>query len=121
MDLDLTPQHLHILRHSLGLDDNGHGREYRNHYVSGPGHHSCRLLQELVTAGYMEERRSPGFLAKGDKCFYVTEKGRGVAWVPEPVLSPRKRRWQAFTDVREALPDLSFKTFLTHPEFARYR
>jgi hypothetical protein len=38
--MPLDPAHLHILRHSLGLDDEGRGNQYRNYYcaaVTRPG------------------------------------------------------------------------------------
>jgi len=59
-------QHLHILQHSLGLDD--HGRDskgalcppktYRNHYVTDDQGGSGALCNEMVAAGLME-RHAP--------------------------------------------------------------
>lgn len=32
----MTAIRLHILRHSLGLDEEGHGHEYRNYFATAP-------------------------------------------------------------------------------------
>lgn len=120
-DSPLDDKSLHILRHSLGLDDNGHGCIYRNHYVAGQWHHSYERLLALVQSGHMEQRPVPNFLGPSDDVFSVTEKGQAAAFVPEPPLPPAKRRWQAYQEVKEVLPDLPFRLFLTHPNFARYR
>ena len=117
----LDDKSLHILRHSLGMDDNGHGNMYRNHYVAGPGHHSYDRLLALVQSGHMEKGDACKFLPSGDEVFYVTEKGRAVAFVPEPPLPPAKRRWKAFRELKEVMTELSFRSFLTDPDFARYR
>lgn len=117
----LDDKSLHILRHSLGLNAKGHGNMYRNHYVAGPGHHSYSHLLALVQSGHMKKGHACKFLPAGDEVFSVTEKGNAVAFVPEPPLPPAKRRWQAYQELKEVLPDLPFRQFLTHPNFARYR
>ncbi len=41
---------LHILQHSLGLDQFGEGRQYRNHFAAGPGGQDfadCVALTEM--------------------------------------------------------------------------
>lgn len=65
----MTPDQLHTLQHSLGLDQYGQGRIYRNHYVGGEG--SCR---PLVALGFMTEHR-PSEWTGGDPWFRVTEVG----------------------------------------------
>ena len=64
-----------ILRHSLGL---GRGdREYRNHFVTGPGSTDYPHCEALVASGLMT--KSPGHpLSGGDPIYYVTEAGRAA-------------------------------------------
>lgn len=35
--MNATTRELEILRHSLGLKNNGSSRQYRNHFVTGEG------------------------------------------------------------------------------------
>lgn len=42
---------LRILQHSLGLDQYGAGRQYRNHFVTGEGSDGFPLCRELVAEG----------------------------------------------------------------------
>lgn len=71
----MTPARLHILQHSLGLDQYGQGSWYRNHYVCGPGHHGYDDCIALVADGLMVER-PPRELFGGDSCFVVTQAGK---------------------------------------------
>lgn len=120
-DTPLDTKSMHILRHSLGLNAKGHGKMYRNHYVAGPGHHSYEHLLSLVKSGHLEKGDPCNFLPKGDEVFYVTDKGQAVAFVPEPPLPPAKRRWKTYRELKEVMPDLPFRLFLTDPDFAQYR
>lgn len=72
----LAPERVDILRHALGL---GRGsREYRNHFVTGPGSTDYPHCEALVAAGLMT--RSEGHaLSGGDPVFRVTEAGRVAA------------------------------------------
>ena len=64
-----------ILRHALGLGRSE--REYRNHFVTGPGSTDYPHCEALVTAGLMT--KSPGHpLSGGDPIYYVTEAGRAA-------------------------------------------
>lgn len=89
---------LHILQHSLGLDQYGQGRQYRNHYVAGPGHHSYSHLLELVALGYMTERPATA-ISGGDPWFSVTRAGiEAVALFspappPPPKVNSAKKRY----------------------------
>lgn len=65
---------LHILQHSLGLDEYGQGEQYRNHFVTGEGSNDFPLCRELVAEGLMMERVG-GVLSGGDSVFYVTPEG----------------------------------------------
>jgi len=66
---------LDILRHSLGLNQYGEGKQYRNHFVTGPGSDDFDDCRALVAEGMMVERAA-GELSGGDPIFQVTIKGR---------------------------------------------
>lgn len=97
----MTTQHLHILHHSLGLDQYGQGNQYRNHFVTGEGSKDHSACMELVDAGLMT-RRSGNPLTGGDDLFIVTTKGiefvalNGPAPPPRAKLSRSQKRYQAF-------------------------
>jgi hypothetical protein len=96
---------LEILQHSLGLDEYGHGRPYRNHFVTGPGSKDFEACCSLTGRGLMEDHgMSP--LYGGDHCFTVTDAGRG--YVREhspkpPKLTRSQRRYLAFLDADSGL------------------
>jgi hypothetical protein len=73
-----TKEELQILRHSLGLDDNGKGNPYRNHFVTGEGTTDWPICNRLVENGLMQVRRNHP-LSGGDDCFFVTEIGKAAA------------------------------------------
>lgn len=101
-----TPEQLHILQHSLGLDQYGKGNAYRNHFVTGPGTDDYPHCQELVTAGYMlEHPRST--LSGGDPVFTVTDAGKNAvtAYSPKPPrLTRSKQRYQQWLDADAPVP-----------------
>lgn len=71
-----TPEQVDILRHSLGLRDDGRGSAYRNHFVAGgKDETTCR---ELVALGLMVEGRRSD-MTGGDPVFFVTDAGKAVA------------------------------------------
>lgn len=86
---------LHILQHSLGLDQYGRGTFYRNHFCTGEGsldHPSC---MSLVEQGFMVRRANVEMFG-GMDMFYVTPSGRSavVEYSPAPPkLSPGKQRY----------------------------
>ena len=64
-----------ILRHALGLGRSD--REYRNHFVTGPGSTDYPHCESLVADGLMTKR--PGHpLSGGDPIYTVTELGRAA-------------------------------------------
>lgn len=70
---DLTEQQREIMRHALGL--NRGTREYRNHFVTGPGSDDYADCETLTDAGLM--KKYPGHvLTGGDPCYVVTDAGR---------------------------------------------
>lgn len=93
---------LHILQHSLGLDQYGRGRQYRNHYVAGGD--DVGRCQELAAMGYMREHKMSPALTGGSPCFVVTDRGfEAVALYspappPEPKLTAAQKRYQEHLD-----------------------
>lgn len=77
-DTSLSPEHLHILRHSLGVGDRGTKKSYRNHFVTGEGSVDYPGCMHLVGMGYMK-RRDPSPLTGGDFVFIVTSEGKDAA------------------------------------------
>jgi hypothetical protein len=105
----MTPNQLHILRHSLGLDQNGHGRTYRNYYCTGKNCDGYADIIALKDAGLM---KFSNFINEGrDEIFTVTEDGRREALkdVVYPKLTRSQRRMQAY---RNSDSGLSFKEWL---------
>jgi hypothetical protein len=47
----MSPKLLHILQHSLGLNEYGRGTFYRNRFVTGEGSIDRLLCMELVELG----------------------------------------------------------------------
>ena len=115
---------LEILLHTLGLDYNKSIEPYRNHFVAGPGHSDMPIILRLIERGFMEEILKPGFLPEGDKVFAVTAAGIVHALKNRP-HTPRRtraqRRYDAFVEIADVYPDLTFREFLTHPKFEAYR
>jgi hypothetical protein len=91
---------LHILQHSLGVDEFGRGRQYRNHFVTGEGsidHPHCMALVEM---GLMTKHAGSA-LTGGDDLFHVTEAGRRyvVEHSPAPPkLSRSKSRYREYLE-----------------------
>lgn len=72
----VTTRQLDILRHSLGLDDYGRGKMFRNHFVAGGDDEvACR---SCVAEGWMVEGRRSD-LTGGDPVFFVTDAGKKLA------------------------------------------
>lgn len=104
----LSPEHLHILQHALGLDQYGLGEMYRNHYVGGV--EECR---PLVAMGLMEEMK-PRSISGGDIWFIVTKAG--IEAVKNESPKPHKptrsqKRMQDYRDFSDAY-DCTFREFI---------
>lgn len=94
---------LHILQHSLGVDQYGNGVQHRNHFVTGPGgkdHADCMALVEM---GLMANRGSSA-LTGGSDCFIVTRAGKDYMSLnspvppPQPKLTKSKMRYQRYLE-----------------------
>lgn len=63
-------EELLVLRHALGLKDDGNGKSYRNYYAAEPNDPVCKAL---AVKGDMERRPVHAW---GDLLYYrVTEQG----------------------------------------------
>jgi len=108
----LKSELLHILQHSLGLDQYGQGRQYRNHFVAG-GENIARC-RELVSLGHMVEHE-PSFLTGGSLWFSVTPKGINAVALESPKppkLTRGQQRYREYLDADGAFA--SFGDFLKH-------
>lgn len=85
----MTAEQLHILQHSLGVDQYGRGRQYRNRFVTGPGSTDFPICCELVEMGFMVMRSLVPILPPSDKCFFVTDEGKAAMREHSP-KPPRK-------------------------------
>ncbi len=72
---------LAILRHALGLNQDGTGRAYRNHFVTGPGCDEYLDCTALVDAGLMT-RHDGSPLSGGEPIFIVTRDGKTKSVAP---------------------------------------
>lgn len=99
----MTPAQLHILQHSLGVDQYGRGQQYRNHFCAGgKDRDTCR---ELVAAGYMTEHRASD-ITGGNPVFTVTREGRiamAEASPKRPKLTRSQRRYRDYLDADSSL------------------
>jgi hypothetical protein len=93
----LNCEQLHILQHSLGLDQYGRGEIYRNHFCAGGKDES--VCRSLVALGFMREHRQTELFP-----YYncsVTEAGKEAVrkFSPKPPkLTRSQRRYRAFLD-----------------------
>ncbi len=97
-----TKSQLHILRHSLGLDDSGRGTEFRNHFCTGPGTTDWPDIEALIALGLMENKGEVSMWGN-NYGIVVTEAGKAVARKqdPQPKLSRgtlRYRKWLRDSD-----------------------
>jgi len=92
----MTPNQLHILQHSLGVDQHGQGDQYRNRYVCDKGNVD---IDALIADGLMVDRGSMGDLTGGMHVYMVTESGKLAmreSSPPPPRLTRSQKRYQAY-------------------------
>jgi len=114
----VSESHLKVLRHMLGLTD-PYRREqvpYRDYYCANQGD---VLLHEMEEAGLVRRYRC----TDGYESFCTTERGRreGIKSALARRKGPAARRYARFLDLRDVVPDVTFREFLTRPEFAELR
>jgi len=95
---------LHILQHSLGLDQCGRGDSYRNHFVTGEGSDDFRTCMALLDAGLMRMSVRKAWLG-GMDTFFVTDAGKAYVAEhspPPPKLTASQRRYREWLDISDA-------------------
>lgn len=114
----MTDNHLDILRHMLGINvsDRRNPPEYRDYACADPGD---AIMHALHDAGLVRMYR----FGNGYEWWTTTDAGKAAARASQrAMLKPKASRVYArFLDVRDVLPDLTFRQFLTSPEFAETR
>jgi hypothetical protein len=91
---------LHILQHSLGVDQYGLGPRYSNHFVTGPGSIDYDNCLALVDDGLMK-RQSGSMLTGGGDVFFVTDAGKKFVAEhspPPPKLTRGQRRYREWLE-----------------------
>ncbi|ARO22906.1 hypothetical protein TAL182_CH01093 [Rhizobium sp. TAL182] len=102
---------LHILQHSLGLDQYGRGQMHRNHFVTGAGSDDHAACMALVALGYMT-RRANVQIYGGDDLFHVTEVGKRAVIDASPAPPKLSAGQQRYLDYLDADSSLSFGDWL---------
>lgn len=92
----MTPEQLHVLQHSLGVDKYGQGAMHRNHFCAGGK--DVELCRSLAALGFMIERPASE-LTGGDPLFHVTATGKHAVRNESPKppkLTRGQRRYREF-------------------------
>jgi len=105
-------ERLHILQHSLGLNQYGEGNQYRNRYVCGPGNYSYDHCLLLVEQGLMVRKWSGNELTGGDDLFMVTAKGIDYVALNSPPAPKLTRSQQRYRDWLRSDCGYSFREWL---------
>lgn len=114
------PEHLDMLRHMLGINDPSKLREpYRDYAAAIPGD---TLFVEMENLGLVKRYRKADETTEYD-WYTCTEAGKKIAIEShKSILLPKsKRRYLRYLDISDCHHDLSFKEFLTSPEYAEAR
>lgn len=116
--LNLSDEQLRVLRHMLGINKPREAAPipYRDRYCAPVGDPA---LEALVAAGAVERYAEEG----GYSWYRTTPAGREAAIASHRAIRWRKpaRVYARYLAIRDALSDLSFKRFLTDPQFADER
>ena len=105
---------LHILQHSLGVDQHGQGERYRNHFVTGEGSDDYPACVAAVAAGLMT-RRAGSPLTGGDDLFRVTVAGEQFVTERSPPPPKLTRSQQRYRDY------INSDTSMTFLEYVRWK
>lgn len=116
--VQLNDEQLRILRHMLGIDvdDTPNPSEYRDYYCAN---RDDPVLCGMAGLGVVERYASDHHY----DWYRTTGVGKAVARASQrAMLLPKPKRiylrWLSISDVR---PDLTFRDFLTQPEYAETR
>jgi hypothetical protein len=121
MTITLTPDQLRTLRHMLGINT-PEARipvPNRNYYAANPGDPQMLALAEL---GMVERYRKADSVYAYDY-YRCTEAGEANAIASHKTIrnTRAQRVYLCFLDCRDVFEDLTFKRFLTDPQFAETR
>lgn len=108
---DVPSDQLSILRHALGVGEDGCAPSYRNHFVTSEGGRDHALCMALVAGGLMT-RHSGNALTGGSDVFGATNAGRLAAVGTPPKLSRSQQRYREYL---RADSNLSFIDWLRSP------
>jgi len=98
--MKLTSEQLHILQHSLGVDQYGRGNQYRNYFATGPGCTDYTKCCELIEMGLMRNMgKMP--MTSGLEYFEVTPKGIDTVAFESPRPPKVSRSRQRYLDYLE--------------------
>lgn len=117
----ISEDHLGVLRHMLGIDSSRPTEPSRNHYAVCPGSPDDTEMREMVKLGLVK------YYGKAwEYHFYqATERGTRSAIDSHKKMVrkvPKKRRvYLSWLSTKDAIPNLSFKEFLTNPKYESFR
>lgn len=116
--MSFTAEQLDTLRHMLGINtpDDRVPKPYRNYYCANRDDPELRLLADLGAVRLYSQH--------GNYDWYCcTDEGRAAAMRSHRTIRRTKaqRIYSKFLDVRDCCPDVTFKQFLTEPDFAETR
>ena len=111
----MTKPQLHILHHSLGADQYGHGGGHRNHFCAGGSDEV--ICRELVAMGFMklwphanpETGETPGYPYYNCS---VTDAGKTAMLAESPAPPKLTRSQQRYRDYLKADTGFSFREYL---------
>jgi hypothetical protein len=107
----MTDSELQIIQHSLGLDQYGRGRGYRNHFCTGAKSRDHSVCAALVAQGFMRCRSNVEMYG-GDDVFFVTDEGRKACQENSPSPPKLTRGQQRYADFLAYDSSLSFIEYL---------
>jgi hypothetical protein len=107
----VTPEQLQILQHSLGVDQYGQGKQYRNYFCAGEGTADYAVCRELVQMGYMWQGHR---MNESDIIFHVHEQGKSAMRGHSPLPPTLTRSQQRYRDFLKSDSGLSFYEWLTY-------
>lgn len=105
----LAADQLAVLRHALGVAEDGSGSVCRNHFVAAHDDVQCRAL---VALGLMKQHPMAPELTGGGVCFVVTAAGREAVTQHAPRPKRLTRDQRRYRDWLRADCGLSFGDWL---------
>ncbi len=119
--MNLNKEQLHTLRHMLGINtpDDRVPKPYRNYAAVTPGNLKYIELEQL---GAIKKYRTHDSHSQYD-WYGCTLEGRLAAIKSHKTIRKTRaqRRYTAYLDMTDVYPELTFKDFLTHPDFSTAR